>query len=135
MFRFLKTTAAAIALTALAQPGLAGDTHPFPIVEESVDVAYGDLNLDTPADARLMLERIRHAARQACGIMPERDRFYRSNPEFVDKAFATCQRQAIREAVAKLNKTTVAAAYAEAYGMPQTGQPALGRLARSQPNH
>jgi|GEM_PF-1236276 UrcA family protein len=120
MFRTMTIIAATTVLTALASAGGARGINGLPIVEGNADVAYGDLDLNRPQDAAIMLGRIEKAARRACGIMPERDRFYSSNPEFVDKQFRLCTRQAVRDAVTHLGAPHVSRAYAKKNGGPDT---------------
>lgn len=111
----LLAAAAAVALTVCAQA-----ENGFVVKTDTVSVAYGDLDLGTEAGARTMLKRIETAAKHACGIMPERDRFYRSNQDFVERAFRQCTSQSVREAVARLHAPLVTHAYAVANGVADT---------------
>lgn len=119
MYRSIRIFSAAVALTVLGSAA-AGADNGFPIETTTVNVAYGDLDLGTDAGAQAMLARIEKAAKRACGTMPERDRFYRSNPEFVAGAFRQCTRQAVRDAVAQLQAPLVSRAYAAANGVTDT---------------
>lgn len=126
MFRSLKLSF--VVAMVLAQGAYAADADPFRIVEGRADAVYGDLNLSNPADAQTMLDRLRHAARQSCGIMAERDPYYRSNRLFVATQFRKCQRQALHDAVAKLNRPLVTQAYASAYGLRLPGNAAVAEV-------
>lgn len=85
----------------------------YPVAEQTVKVSYRDLNLSDPKDARILLDRIVAAAREACGIMPQRNPAYRLVPQFVSRDFARCTDAATQRTVAGLHAPAVARAYAE----------------------
>ncbi len=118
MLRSMKVFTAAVAVAALAQGSYAQTNSRHPVVEGRAEVAYGDLNLDNVRDARIMFDRIKHAAALACGRMPELNRGYHNAPQFVTREFRACRDGAIGKAVADLHAPLVSRVYAAAYGIP-----------------
>jgi len=118
MFHSMKLFTAAVAVAALAQVSYAGGYPGFSVVKNHVDVAFGDLNLNDARDAGVALGRIKHAAAQACGRMPERDRAYYVDSQFVTRKFVKCRDEAVSKAVGDLNAPVVSRVYAEVYKTP-----------------
>lgn len=95
-------------------PSFAGSS-----VGPDVAVRYGDLDLNTAEGATVMLKRIRDAAQRVCaplyhgtlGSMVKRD---------------SCQNQLIAEAVAKVNRPALAAAYESSRRKSRTGSAMSG---------
>jgi len=100
----LKTTlsiALAAALAASAGSALALSAADQNTV--STTVRYGDLNLASSQDAKAMLTRIKHAAKQVCEPRPESFLEY--------PAWEDCISKATDGAVSRLNAPMVTAAY------------------------
>jgi UrcA family protein len=100
---------AAVSATAQARPN---DV----LTTSQVEVFYGDLNLNNPAGAQMMLGRIKQAAIRVCGgskpsIHDMRDR----------RTFRDCVERATNDAVRQLNAPLVTALH--------TGRPADPRVA------
>ena len=83
-----------------AHPAVAA---PSVMQEESVVVHFADLNLSQPQDARRLYRRIRRAAGQACGDIPQ-GVLQISN-------YDQCVRKAVAHAVADVNATQVTKIY------------------------
>ena len=98
---FLALVAATAAIT--APPASAGPAPPVP----TVSVAYGDLRLTSPADAAVMLQRIRRAATAAC----QKGRFMVGTDFATIERLEACRRTATSNAVAALNAPLVTAAF------------------------
>lgn len=67
-----------------------------------IAVAYGDLDLRTPADAFVMLTRLEQAAKRACGGDPHVNR----ESDFLfpqEKRYQDCRTDAVWRAVAKID--------------------------------
>jgi UrcA family protein len=107
MFCSIKISVVFIAIVTFAQ-GAVAQSHPGVGVRvDHAAVSYGDLNLNNARDARVMLERITHAASHACGGMASADPAYDIAPLFADQAFRHCRKRAIEKAVANLNAPMV----------------------------
>lgn len=91
---------AALAIAAAAQPAAAWE--PPPDVTVSTKIALGDLNLDTRADAKTLLRRIRRAAESLCG--PIADDLFDNRWQY-----SRCVIGATDRAVAGLDNPTVTA--------------------------
>lgn len=91
------TTAAIAALPALAEPASV----------PTVSVAYGDLKLTSPADAAVMLQRIRRAGTAAC----QKGRFMVGSDIATIERFEACRRAAVSKAVRVLNAPLVTARF------------------------
>lgn len=103
-----------ISLAAMTVLGSVANAGPeFDMVRRDVAVRYGDLNLSTEAGARAMLVRIDQAARNACGGSPFFYGTYSIAPGLARKDFATCQTNAVSNAVKSLNAPLVARIYAQ----------------------
>ena len=100
-----------LALVSAALCALAASTAPTafaasPVVP-TVSVPYGDLKLSSPADAAVMLQRIRHAAVSAC----RQGRFMIGTDIDTIERFEGCRHEAVSKAVAVLNAPLVTAAF------------------------
>lgn len=76
-------------------------------------VPLGDLDLDKPADARVLLKRLDRAAYQACGGNPKFHASYSMTPRRVLDAYAECQVEAVRRAVDRIGNPTLSRMYAD----------------------
>jgi UrcA family protein len=104
--------AAAVMLAALGLRAHA-DTptfDPAPIIRGRSVVYYGDLNIETELDAKIMLQRIERAAKKACGGHPTFSTYTGS----LDHTFEECRREAIRRTVKQLGAPVVTRIYSEA---------------------
>ena len=101
--------AAAVMLAALGV-GAHADTSeglPASITGRSV-VYYGDLNLNSEQDAKIMLQRIERAARKACGGHAT----FSSYTGSLDHTFEECRGKAVQRAVKELGAPLVTRIYA-----------------------
>jgi UrcA family protein len=73
-------------------------------------VYYGDLNIETEQDAKVMLQRIERAAKKACGGHPTFSTYTGS----LDHTFEECRGEAIRRTVKQLGAPMVTRIYSEA---------------------
>ena len=99
-------------VAALALSGLAGVAHAQPSNGDgpSIDVFYGDLNLQRPAGADVMLARIHAAASFVCGGKPD-------TREVTDMMrYRSCVSRAIGDAVAQVNQAALTQLYANSAG-------------------
>jgi UrcA family protein len=77
----------------------------------TVEVRYGDLDLNKPDDAAIMLGRLNEAALQACGAAPfESLREYR-----LTIRHSRCYVRSLSRAVGELNSPTLTAAFDREY--------------------
>lgn len=113
---------AAVLSAAFIQSAAAQADYRYPLIERSVVISYQDLDLRKPADARIMLDRIEHAALGACGFLPERDRAYSMARQFVTKDYSSCTARAAEQAVARLHAPVVSQIYAERRSSPDVHQ-------------
>lgn len=113
------TVAVAIAVAGLASSATAGDT-----IRRDVQVSYSDLNINTEAGAVALLDRINHAARQACGGSPFLHPMYNVAPAAVTADFAKCYHNAVAGAVASVGAPALSTVYA------RQGEPSFQRFAR-----
>ncbi|MFL5295988.1 MAG: UrcA family protein [Phenylobacterium sp.] len=98
----LATTAV---LAAATSPALAAPPAPAP----TVTVAYADLDLSSPVDAAVMLQRIRKAAATAC---QRSNMMIGTDIETVER-YEACRRVSTVTAVARLDARQVSAAFSE----------------------
>ena len=77
-------------------------------------VHYGDLNMNTEQDARIMLQRIERAAKKACGGHPTFGSFSHRS----DHAFEECRSEAIKRTVKQLGVPMVIRIYSAATPRP-----------------
>jgi UrcA family protein len=85
------------------------DGPPTNITGRSV-VYYGDLNLNSEQDAKIMLQRIERAAKTACGG----HRTFSSYTGSLDGTFEECRGKAIQRAVKQLGAPMVTRIYSDA---------------------
>jgi UrcA family protein len=112
------TIAAVTALGILSLPASADS-----FVRRDVQVTYTNNSLATQTGAAALLDRIDHAAREACGGAPFLDPMYYMIPDAVTKEFATCHRNAVAKAVAAVGSPLLTHLYAE------KGEPSFQRFA------
>ncbi len=72
-------------------------------------VHYGDLDIDTEQDAKILLQRIERAARKACGGHPT----FSAYTGGLEHTFEECRDKAIERAVIQLRAPMVTRMYAE----------------------
>jgi UrcA family protein len=104
--------AAAIMLAALslcAHADTSTDSSSKFIPGRSV-VYYGDLNIDTEPDAKIILQRIERAAKKACGGHAT----FSSYTGSLDHTFEECRSDAIQRTVKQLGAPAVTRIYSEA---------------------
>jgi UrcA family protein len=101
---------AAAAMLAALSFGAHADTssHPVKITGRSA-VYYGDLNLNSEQDAKIMLERIEQAAKKACGGHPT----FSSYTGRLDDTFDECRSEAVARTVNQLGAPVVTRLYSE----------------------
>ena len=102
MTRFLTApvlSLAAAAALSCAAPVLAQTSDTVP----SVSVKYGDLNIGSPADARVLLKRLEAAANTACGGAPD----IRQLNQWT--SFEACRRSAVARAVVAVDSPMLTA--------------------------
>jgi UrcA family protein len=103
---------AAVMLVALSF-GAHADTstdNPSTITRGRSVVYYGDLNIETEQDAKIMLQRIERAAKKACGGHPTFNTYTGS----LDHTFEECRVEAIQRTVKQLGAPTVTRIYRDA---------------------
>ena len=87
--------AAAMMLAALSSGAHADTSSPGTIIRGRSVVYYGDLNIETEQDAKIMLQRIERAAKKACGGHPTFSTYTGS----LDHTFEECRGEAIQRTV------------------------------------
>ena len=85
------------------------DGAPTNITGRSV-IYYGDLNIETEQDAKIMLQRIERAAKKACGGHPTFSTYTGS----LDHTFEECRGEAIQRTVKQLGAPMMTRIYSEA---------------------
>ena len=73
-------------------------------------VYYGDLNIETEQDAKILLQRIERAAKKACGGHPTFSTYTGS----LDHTFEECWGEAMQRTVKQLGAPVVTRIYSEA---------------------
>lgn len=104
--------ASAVILAALSL-GAHADTStdgPATIIRGRVVVHYGDLDIQSERDAKIMLQRIERAAKKACGGQPT----FSTTTGGLDRTFEECRDKAIQRTVNLLGAPTVTRLYSEA---------------------
>ena len=101
---------ATVMLTALGFRAHADTSSPPTIVQGRSVVYYGDLNIETEKDAKIMLQRIDRAARKACGGHAT----FSSYTGALDHTFEECRSEAVHRTVKQLNASKVTHIYSEA---------------------
>jgi UrcA family protein len=118
-------TFAAVAMLATLGFGAHADaSSPDPIIRGRSIVHYGDLNIDSENDAKILLQRIEQAAKDACGGHPAFNTYTRTP----DPTFEECRSGTIARTVKRLGAPTVTRIYAEANRSVHGGRTA-GRAA------
>ena len=109
--RFLKLQIliAAFALTLLGQNA---SCKQYELVGK-VHVELKDLDPGNPADARILLERLKQAAYRACGGDPRLNNSYRTRPEQTVAVYEECRKNAMKRAIDRIGAPTLAQLYAE----------------------
>jgi len=100
----------ALIVCAVAALGLSATANADPSQTQErlhLDVPYGDLNLNNPAGAEAMMFRIRGAATQVCGGVPDMRVLHER------RVFKACFRATVAEAVDEMKSPLLAAVYAE----------------------
>jgi len=100
---------ATVMLTALSFRGHADASSPATIVQGRSVVYYGDLDIETEQDAKIMLQRIERAARKACGGHAT----FSSYTGALDHTFEECRSEAIHRTVKQLGASKVTRIYSE----------------------
>jgi UrcA family protein len=77
-------------------------------------VAYGDLNLETEAGAKVLYARLRHAAQDVCSP-------YQSDELAYKIVWRTCVENSLSDAVGRINKPRVTALHNKDAGRANTG--------------
>jgi UrcA family protein len=98
---------AAVAVPMLASSALAAAPVEKMELVGRVHVAYRDLDLRKEADARVLLERLKRAAYDACGGNPRLYLSYRMVPERTVEVFKECREEAVAGAVAAVHSDTL----------------------------
>jgi UrcA family protein len=101
------TMLAALSFGAHAGTSLDG---PRNIIRGRSVVYYGDLNINTEQDAKIMLQRIELAAKKACGGHAT----FSSYTGSLDHTFEECRSEAIRRTVKQLGLSMVTRIFSEA---------------------
>ena len=104
------TFAAAVMLAALSFGAHADTSSPGTIIRGRSVVYYGDLNIETEQDAKIMLQRIEQAAKKACGGHPT----FSTYTGGLDHTFEECRGEAIQRTVKQLRAPMVTRIYSEA---------------------
>jgi UrcA family protein len=99
--------AAAVMLAALGFGARADASSPSTIIRGRSVVFYGDLNIDTEQDAKILLQRIERAAKKACGGHPTFSTYTGS----LDHTFEACRGEAIQRTVKQLGAPMVTRIY------------------------
>jgi UrcA family protein len=102
--------AAAVMLAALSFGARADTSSPGTIIRGRSVVYYGDLNIETEPDARIMLLRIELAAKKACGGHATFSTYTGS----LDHTFEECRGEAVQRTVKQLGAPVVTRIYSEA---------------------
>lgn len=132
------TRSALLAVLALTLLGHAGactaseepaSNAKYDVIGKAV-VRMGDLNLQKPADARALLQRLDRAAYQACGGNPKFHSSYSRMPRRVVEAFEECRAEAVRRTVEEIGHSTLTRVYADsrAPAPPVSERPVAARV-------
>src|ERR1700722_19637429 len=101
---------ATVVLSALGFRAHADASSPATIVQGRSVVYYGDLNIETEQDAKIMLQRIDRAARKACGGHAT----FSSYTGGLDHTFEECRSEAVHRTVKQLGASKGRHIYSEA---------------------
>jgi UrcA family protein len=102
--------AAAVMLAALSVGARADMSSPETVLRGRSVVYYGDLNLETENDAKIMFRRIERAAKKACGGHAT----FSTYTGLLDHTFEECRGEAIARNVKQLGAPLVTRIYSEA---------------------
>ncbi|HWH46783.1 MAG TPA: UrcA family protein [Burkholderiales bacterium] len=80
-----------------------------------ISVAYGDLDLDKLADARILYSRLEKAAKRACGPNPFMESRSDMMPVGLKQTYNECRARALGDAVARLDAPLLSRVYAESH--------------------
>jgi UrcA family protein len=113
--RFLKPgfPVAALALTLLSSAAWCEEPGQKTQLIGKIHVELKDLNLNRPADARTLLDRLRQAAWTACGGDPKLHDSYRTRPEQTLRVYEECRENAVKRAIDQIGAPLLVQAYAE----------------------
>jgi UrcA family protein len=100
MNSFKSTSASSFRFAIIAAVGLLGSAQALADEPQSIKVSYADLDLSTQAGATTLYNRIRSAARTVCGY---------DDAPYGHFAFKRCFKQAVGDAVAKVNSPQLTA--------------------------
>src|SRR6188472_2542828 len=98
----LVATATLLTSTAQAQFPPAPETRTV-----NIKVKFGDLDLDNPADARILFSRLEKAAKHACGPVALSPSLYDVAPAMFERDYKACVEEALANVVARLNAPLV----------------------------
>ena len=102
MSPILKSAFAALILSAILSPAAFAQAT---VEATSVSIAFGDLDMSAPADAKVLLRRIQSAASSVC------DQTVPRSP-LAPRALTLCRRDTVKQAVHDLGISTLSAAWA-----------------------
>jgi UrcA family protein len=102
--------AAALVLAALSFGAHADTSSPSTVIRGRTVVSFGDLDIDTEQDAKILLQRIERAAKRACGGHAT----FSSYTGSLDHTFEECRSEAIQRTVRQLGAPMVTRIYSEA---------------------
>ena len=118
MSPFIKSWVMAASIFTLLGFAAAGNTsEPKIELAGKMAVGYSDLNLNDPADTQVLLDRVVHAAYEACGGDPKFNASYESKPRQVLKVYDECRRQAVATAVGAIGSDRLSSLYREVMTM------------------
>src|SRR5689334_10399098 len=114
----IKPSVVAASLFTLLGFAAAGNTsEPKIELAGKVAVGYSDLNLDDPVDVQVLLDRVVHAAYEACGGDPKFNPSYESKPRQVLKVYDECRREAVATAVGAIGSDRLSSLYRQVMTM------------------
>ena len=105
--------AAALTLTMLGQAAWCKPPETKYDLVGAVRVELKGLDLQKPADARTLLERLKQAAYHACGGDPRFHYSYATRPEQTVAVYEECRANAVKRAIDRIGAPTLAQIYAE----------------------
>jgi UrcA family protein len=101
---------AAIGLVVATQSAFAAP-HAEQVTVRRVAVQYGDLDLGTRTDARVLLTRLEKAAKRACGGDPHLNPDYSLMFGRLERAYQECRGDAVSRAVAEIDASLLTDLY------------------------
>jgi UrcA family protein len=87
----------------------------------NIKVKFADLDLDKPADARILFSRLEKAAKRGCGPVSLSPSRYDLTPTAFDHDYKVCVTRAIGDVVARLNAPLVSLVYDESRARMHNG--------------